>query len=374
MVDGVAYSGIVREYQIYPQRAADYVLDKRVVNVTYAHPETRKPVEVALRLRPIRFTGTIPAPASELDPFLATSRLVLEQKMEGRVEELEVGDAIKRTISVSVQNLPAMFIPPLIPPLLPDGVNLPGLRAYPQSPLSEDLAGREAGRTTGRRTESVTYLIEEPGEYRLPALSVRWWNRRTGKIETTEAEAFAFQVPVPEVSAGGTDGEGAADTGGFGDRAVQFALSTAMTIALIALLWRVFRRRVRGLLSRWQVRRRRRAVSEPVRFRQLRRLARRGKPHDIYRALAVWLGSVDGPPVTMASLSGRPGCEPLAAAVATLGRALYAEEAADERVLSREARAALCKGLEDARRSIVSAGGSRTDASSLPSLNPSGAV
>ena len=95
-IDGVAYSGIVRDYQIYPQRAATYLLDNLVVNLEYAHPDSRKPVEVALKLRPIRFEGTIPAPASRLGPFLATSRLVLEQNIEGALDELEVGDAVNQ--------------------------------------------------------------------------------------------------------------------------------------------------------------------------------------------------------------------------------------------------------------------------------------
>jgi len=89
-IDGVVYAGIVREYQLYPQRAATYLLKDLVVNVEYAHPDTRKPLEVALKIRPIRFEGTIPTPAYSLDPFLATSRLVLEQSTEGASDELEV--------------------------------------------------------------------------------------------------------------------------------------------------------------------------------------------------------------------------------------------------------------------------------------------
>jgi hypothetical protein len=365
-IDGVAYSGIVRDYQIYPQRAATYLLDNLVVNLEYAHPDSRKPVEVALKLRPIRFEGTIPAPASRLDPFLATSRLVLEQNIEGALDELEVGDAVKRTITVRARDLPAMFIPPLFP----DGEALSGLRAYPQSPLSEDLPGREGDHTTGRRTESVTYVIEEPGDHTLPVLGLRWWNRRTGRIETAEAPAISFKVPAPASSEETADGGAAASTGELRDRLIRFALVTVIVLTLLALSANVLRRRVRRLVSQWDARRRRRAVSEPVRFRQLQRLARRGEPHDIYQALVVWLGSIGGPPVTLASLSGRSGCKTLAQVVAALGRSLYADDTGGERELSREARASLCRGLIDARDSIVYTDGTRAAASSLPTLNP----
>ena len=367
-IDGVAYSGIVRDYQIYPQRAAQYLLENLVVDLEYAHPDTRQPVEVALQLRPIRFEGTIPAPASGLDPFLATSRLVLDQDIEGAVDELEVGDAITRTITVRARDLPAMFIPPLFP----HGETFSGLRAYPQSPLSEDLPGREAGHTTGRRTESVTYVIEAPGEHTLPILALQWWNRRTGRIETTEAPAISFRVPVPARSEATADS--AAATGDFGARLFRFVFATAMLLVLIALAASILRRRGRELYSRWNARRRRRAASEPVRFRQLQRLARRGEAHEIYQALAVWLGSITRVPVSLASLSDRSGCKMLAEAVATLERSLYADDGEGERGLNRDARESLCRGLKDARESIVLLGVTRAGARSLPALNPTGPV
>jgi hypothetical protein len=365
-IDGVAYAGIVREYQIYPQRAATYLLDDLVVNVAYADPDSREPVEVALKLRPLRFSATIPAPASELDPFLATSRLVLEQEIEGAVDDLDVGDAMTRTITVRVRDLPAMFIPPLFP----DGEDLSGLHAYPQSPLSEDLPGHEAGRTTGSRIESVTYVIEEPGDFTLPALGLRWWNRRTGTIETTEAPAISFQVPVPAAAAGADDAGSTRPTAGFGDRLIRFVIGVSVLLGLMVLLTKLLGARVRGLVLEWDTRRRRRAKSEPVRFRQLRRLLRRGEPHDIYGGLAVWLDSIVGTRVTLASLSGRPGCEMLAESVAALGRTLYADDVGCERSLSRDARASLRRGVEDARDSIVGVSGTRPAGTALPPLNP----
>ena len=365
-IDGVAYAGIVREYQIYPQRAATYLLDDLVVNVAYADPDTRKSIEVALKLRPLRFSATIPAPASELDPFLATSRLVLEQKIEGAVDDLEVGDAMTRTITVRVRDLPAMFIPPLFT----DEQDLSGLHVYPQSPLSEDLPGNEAGRSTGSRIESITYVIEEPGDYTLPVLRLRWWNRRTGTIETTEAPAISFHVPVPAAAAG-TDGVGSTrPNAGFGDQLIRFVIGLSVLLGLMVLLTKLLGARVRGLVLEWNARRRRRAKSEPVRFRQLRRLLRRGEPHEVYRGLAVWLDSIGGTRVTLASLSGRPGCEMLAESVAALGRRLYADDVGSERSLSRVARASLRRGLDDARDSIVGVGGIRPAGTALLPLNP----
>jgi hypothetical protein len=337
-----------------------------VVKLEYADPDTRKPVAVALELRPIRFEGTIPAPASLLDPFLATSRLVLEQEVLGTVDELEVGDSIKRTITVRARDLPAMFIPPLFP----DGASPSGLRAYPQSPVSQDLPGRDSDHTVGRRTESVTYVMEEPGDYTLPELDLRWWNRRTGRIETAEAPAISFQVSVPAVAVGMGDDGASIVHGGSGDRLMRFAMATATVLVLTALMMRALHGPVRRLFLGWAARRRRRAASEPVRFRQLRRLARRGKPHDIYQALAIWLGSIEGPLVSLASLPGRPGCRTFAQTVATLERCLYADATGEEPGWSREVRASFYRGLQAARDSIPHTGETRVGVDSLPALNP----
>lgn len=219
--------------------------------------------------------------------FLATVKLVIEQEIDGLVDELEVGDAITRTITIRVRDLPAMFIPPV---MLKAG-DLSGLRAYPRDPMSEDLPGREAGRTTGRRVESMVYVIQEPGDHTLPEINLRWWNRRTGRVETARAPAVSFHVPVPPFAAAESDLASGSGRGEFGDRWIRFALAASILLVLVAVSAKVLRRRARGLLRGWEARRRRRAMSEPVRFRELQRIALRGTPGDLYRGLETWLGS-----------------------------------------------------------------------------------
>lgn len=363
-IGGVTYAGIVREYLLYPQRAARYVLDGQVVHVHYAHPDTRKPVDIARNLAPVRFEATVPAAAQELDPFLATRRLVLEQSVDGDLDAPAVGDAIERAVTVTVNDLPSMFIPPLLAAEHPHG-----LRGYASSPETEDVPGREAGRSIGRRMESVTYMIEEPGDYVLPAVRLRWWNRRTGAIETAEVPAFAFAVPTPPAATPPPDSTDAA-----AGRAV--GLVPLVVFALLVALALAGRRRLRRVFEAWRASRARRADSEPVRFRQLSRAIGRAEPDVIYRRLKAWLQSIDGVSAELASLSTRPGCGPLAGSVSALERNLYA---AGEYPVDRKARAALRAALPQARRVLCDTAGTsgtgRTGAAlpALPTLNPGGA-
>ena len=56
-IDGVTWSGIVRSYQIYPLLAAPYELSGQSVTITFADPQTQKPVETIVRIPVIRFSA-----------------------------------------------------------------------------------------------------------------------------------------------------------------------------------------------------------------------------------------------------------------------------------------------------------------------------
>jgi hypothetical protein len=354
-IGGVSYSGIVREYLLYPQSAASYVVDGQVVRVHYAHPETRKPVHIARTLAPIRFEASVPAAARELDPFVATRRLTLEQTLAGDVDAPAVGGAITRTIEVTVSDLPSMFVPPLLPDSAPSG-----LRAYASSPETEDIPGRQLGRSTGSRIETMTYVIEEPGDYELPPVRLRWWNRRTGTIETAEAAAFTFSVAAPpEV----------AELTGTSDVATEPGTRFVLLVALVSTIGLALanRRRLQRLPQEWRASAARRAQSEPVRFKQLSHAVGRAQPGVIYRRLAAWLQAIEGGPVEIGSLVMRPGCEALARSVVALERDLYAE---GEHVVGKEERAMLRAALRQARSALLGAKGVGATRPTLPDLNP----
>ncbi len=354
-IGGVAHVGIVRDYLLYPLTAASYVIDDQVVHVHYAHPETRKPVHLARTLAPIRFDAIVPAAAAALEPFLATRRLSLEQSIEGDLAAPAVGDAITRTVTVTVADLPSMFVPPLIDDRPPAG-----LRAYARSPETEDVAGSAVGRSIGRRTETVSYLIEEPGDFVLPALKLRWWNRRTGTIEVAEAPALSFVVATPPVA----ESEGPPRPVLRRGVAILVVLGFAFAIAFVF----AGRHRLQRLLDDWEHARARKANSEAVRYRELVHAVRRNEARLIYRQLGRWLDTVGSGESGLSSLQRLPGGEALVRSVGALERASYAGEPYS---FDRSDRAALRAALGTTRRELAM---TRKSAGSgaLPALNPGG--
>ncbi len=356
---GTVYSGIVREYVLRPQRDADYVLDDRVVGVHYADPETRRSIDVELPLPTIRFRGIIPPPAADLDPFVATDRLTLEQTIGGASDTLRVGDAITRTLQIRARNLPALFLPPI----LEDQPDVPGLRAYPRNPVATDIPGTRAGHPTGSRLEAVTYVIEEPGAYTLPAVSLRWWNRRTGSIEIATTPPLAFSAV-----AGGSDLDTDATLSQDDSSIQRLGLLAVGILTIFSIGW-ASRKRLRRFASRTRDRIAKLEASEPVRFRRLLRAVDRADARAIQDALDAWLESVGLRPRTLSSLKEEGGFESLIQSMEPVERRLFFEptRASDGPLVDSTT---FRRALRQARRKLLHANPSSGPPHSLPPLNP----
>lgn len=83
-----------------------------------------------------------------------------------------------------------MFLPPVAP-----AERLAGLRAYPESPVVEETENR--GVVSGSRVEKTVYVVEGGVEGALPAVRLKWFNLKTGKVEEATAEALNVQADAP---------------------------------------------------------------------------------------------------------------------------------------------------------------------------------
>lgn len=248
------WSGIARSWEILPQRPADYDFGGQTVTVTYADPATSRPVTATLPLPVITLSATVPPGAGGMDPFLAATALRLTATIDGPPPAAKPGDSVTLSLTTTASGPPAMLLPPLagrIP-------TPPGLRAYPRQPVLTD--GPPAS-----RTETIVYVIETPGDYTLPAISLDWWNTDTATRATAGTDALRFAVdggPAPRARPGLWLGAGVLAAG----------LATLGTLAMLA--------------------RRRRAGQSPHSLRRiLLRAARRDPPAAIRQAFTAWASS-----------------------------------------------------------------------------------
>ncbi|MBW2387286.1 MAG: BatD family protein [Deltaproteobacteria bacterium] len=334
------WSGVTRAYQLSPMVVGRFRIPPQIVTVTYADPQTRAPIVAELRMEEIVFEGRAPAGAEDLDPFIAAEALTLEQEIEGDPENLEPGSVFTRIVTARITGASPIFLPPLIPPLVADG-----LAAYPKEPIFNQTANR--GVTTGERVERVTYVAEAGGRFNAQPIRLRWWNLRTKEIEVAEVPAIEIVSRGPPPAA----------------PSVAERYELAPWLALCGLLLALA-----GAVARWswprvaERRRRRREVrlaSESFAFEQVTDALRTRRFGDALRAVELWSTRLpllrDGDRTRLFELLG------------PLGAVLYGR---DRQSPSKKQWSEALAALRATRRQVLASSRSRESDRVLPSLNP----
>ncbi len=265
-VDQETWSGVVRNYKIFPLVGAAYRLDDLTMRVTYANPGSSN-ITIDLDVPPIEFRAVVPAGAEGLNPYIAGRKLTLDREIAGESSTLEVGDALVVNYTAELDGLPAIFLPTLF-----EESETPGVSVYVDSPIVEEG-------TPARRSEKATYVFEAGGDFVLPAVQLRWWNTESSTIETASVVALTVSVVGPPIAQEpiaqlATDRNWWPILGGI----------FALFVGLILLV-----RRTAVIRDRWRAHRKRRRASEEYAFHLLKKALRSGKSRASYEALATWL-------------------------------------------------------------------------------------
>jgi len=185
-IDGTTWSGVSNEYSLYTQRPGAFATPADDVEVTYA--VGGEPTTVTVPIPRQSFSARA-APGTRSDEHvLAASSLELSQEVEPAPENLRVGDSVRRTIRIEAENTRAMLLPEFI--VAP----IAGMSSYPDTPRLIDRPGQRGGAPVAERTESTSWILERPGRYALPAISVRWWNSTEKQLETARVPEISFDV------------------------------------------------------------------------------------------------------------------------------------------------------------------------------------
>jgi hypothetical protein len=274
-IDGESWSGILREYELYPQIADKFVYGSETIQVSYADPETRKPIKLDLPIPPVTLLAIIPAGAETLKPFLASTRLTLEQVIEGETDSLEPGDAIVLTTTATMLDMPVMFLPVLI--------NIPpvdGLALYPKQPKVEETRVARQTKITSIRSESVIIVFEAPGDYLVPKIELKWWDVDTDSIQTASVPEHHFSVADVGVKPRG-------DTESTLSKNLLVALVASLALlTLVLLLWFVNRDRIQSLIAERRIKV---LATEHYAFKALKTSIGNANKQLVYRQYLNWL-------------------------------------------------------------------------------------
>jgi hypothetical protein len=347
-IGGETWSGIVRDYQVYPLLGANYHMAGETITVSYANPGN-EPVMVDIALPDIDIRGQVPVGAESLDPYIASDDLQLRREIDGRLDSLKAGDALVVRYIAEIQGMSALFLPPLV-----SHTSSAGLSMYADAPLLEEpLAqdGDAGGAGVARRTEKVTWVFKYGGEFTLPGATLDWWNTQTGEVETATVAPQVVSVTGPGPAA--LDNDSLAKTNW---RPITLGL---LGLGLLGLLWRRWEPR---LIQRLRSQRVAHRQSEQFAFRLLRKAIRQRQPRAIHHALLVWLERLV-PGIDARQFAGDYGDAALAVSVDTLSATVYANSEQDFDITE------LYQGLVAARRNCNKSR-SAQGRSALPPLNP----
>ena len=267
-------------------------------------------------------------PGSESIGFLVTTEsLELTENWEPHPDPVKVGAIFKRTIVQRAAQMTGMALA-AAPTDAPDGV-----RVYPGQPEVTDKT--ERGDFLGERRETITYLLQKPGNFELPELTYVWWNPKTEQLQSKTLPAVTFAV--------------AASGENIGMRRDWLWLLAVMLVTGLGL-WQ--RRRAAILLAQYWKK------LNPPEGVAARKLLQACRHHDAAAAQAAW-----NQWFKMQDASFRPGPE-LRAAVTGMQRCLFGPATAgswrgDELAKAFDAKRALSKTSSIGRPSPV-----------LPLLNP----
>ncbi len=283
--NGNEYAGVRFQFAIYPLEAGSYAIPDQKLTIKYAAepPATR---EAVLPLPRIVFEAFIPDAATGLHPFLAASSLTIDQAIQRSSEQLKVGDAVTRIVTIKAEGTPAMLLPPTV------FSAIDGLAVYPAQPSLQDKTTGRSDEMSASRVDSATYMLEQPGDYVLPAIDVRWWNASESKIESAHLDAVTLEVAA-NPAAQGTAGVSGDITRRSLDSLFNFVadrwLLSLITVAVLAFLARFAPRLARIVVLRYRQHREAWLRSETCFFDRLRHVVRRGDARATYFAMLDWL-------------------------------------------------------------------------------------
>jgi hypothetical protein len=188
-INGETWSVQRWRFRVFPRESGRLTIPQLRVFVS-VNTETDGTVEGELTLPSTTARIVSPPGTENLDIWVATPTLSIEQHWEGSLDAYLPGDAITRTRSFVVEDAPAMMLQGSETP------QIPGLSFYQAPANVVDESHR--GTLTGKREERMVITFEAPGHYQIPGLDYVWFNTGTGRLETISLPALELEVLAAE--------------------------------------------------------------------------------------------------------------------------------------------------------------------------------
>jgi hypothetical protein len=222
---------------VFPQRSGTFTIPPINARLS-VNDEAAGDVKGTLQSPSLTFQANVPAALAKAQHWVAAPDYKVSQSFDRELTGLKAGDAIERSVVFEASNVMAMMLPGW------QAEDLSGLAVYPQPPSLSNSNNR--GSMIAKRVEHITYIVEEPGQYQLPARDYYWW-------DTSEGELQIRFLPAVDITVGET-AEKNIDTGQSKILANvspgRLLIFSALFALFIGLCWFIYKRLPRIPLTR----------------------------------------------------------------------------------------------------------------------------
>lgn len=186
-----SYLVLEKQFAVFPQQSGRLEVSPVLAEVRLVSGSSFDPFQTGGKVRRLRsqpvFIDIDPIPTEYDAPYwLPADRLELREEWHGDLAGLVAGEPITRSLTLVADGLTAAQLPELkLPPI--DGV-----KQYPDQPGLQN--SRSSQGISGRREQKIALIPGAAGTFRLPEISLPWWNRQTGKMETATIPARELVV------------------------------------------------------------------------------------------------------------------------------------------------------------------------------------
>jgi hypothetical protein len=188
-----------------------------------------------------------------------------------------LGDALTLEVTQSAADISGMVLPSL--PVY----RAPGLSAYPKQPRVEDKVAR--GALVGSRTDSVTWVFEQPGRYAFPEIRYRWFDPASRQVRESLVSGRVLNVVALPGDSAGVHRPGSA----LAHRRGNWGWMALPALLLAVGAWVLWRFPGQGFDVFGKRSKRQREEGEPALFKAALGACRRNDVAGAYAALCRWV-------------------------------------------------------------------------------------
>ncbi|MDN2665592.1 BatD family protein [Vibrio sp. 14N.309.X.WAT.E.F5] len=186
-VDGTTWSRQRWEVTLYPMTSGEFVIPTVPVRIQVSAPDGSN-VGGTLYTQPIKFEASLPSGLlSDESPWFSATDVDVEQQWQRSSEDLKVGDAVTRTVTIKAKDSLSVLLPNVL-----TNESTQQYQAYPQPNRLDDT--QERGDYRSSRIEETVYVIQQGGEFTLPEFTFQWWDSKNQRLESVVIKGEVFEA------------------------------------------------------------------------------------------------------------------------------------------------------------------------------------